>query len=224
MTETATRPTHCPTLTIADRGPGRRLDAEDRAQLTSWLKQAGRDHAAVVLLRVDADAWAHRALPEDPVDDATAIGAGPHALLRALEAASFPVVVHAQGQVSELGLAALLAADVRVLAPGATLAFDGSTAPSLHAAGLPAVVRQRDARAADLLWTGAVLTTAEANARGLVSEVPEVDRAEELAAAIASAPGSASVLRRSLRADGAAQLAERLEYDAWLAVAAGSRR
>ncbi|MFC7496999.1 MULTISPECIES: enoyl-CoA hydratase-related protein [unclassified Nocardioides] len=198
-----------------------RLDAEDRTQLTSALKQAARDHASAVLLRVDGDAWAHRTLRDDAVD-AAAISAGPHALIRAVETATFSVVVHARGKISELGLALFLAADVRILDRDATLAFDASVPHSLFVAGLPAVIRHLCLPAEDLLWTGRTLNAGEATARGLVSEVGDLDRAEELVARLGSIPATTSALRRALRADRAAGLAERLEYDAWLAVATGS--
>lgn len=224
MTETAPQSsTSYASVTITDPGPDRRLDAAARKQLTSELKQAARDHASAALISVDGDAWAHRALSDEAVD-AAAISAGPHALIRAVEAAPFPIIVHARGKLSELGLALFLAADVRLLGRDATLAFDASVPHSLFVAGLPAVIGHVSLPAEDLLWTGRTLTASEATAHGLVSATGDLDRAKEVAARLGSDPATTSALRRALRADRAAVLAERLEYGAWLAVATATER
>jgi enoyl-CoA hydratase/carnithine racemase len=201
------------TLVIDDPGTGRRLDAEQRDRLGAALKSAARESAPVVVLHVEGDAWAHRALDDDPADQ--------HTLVKRVYAGPHPVVVHVSGEVSELGLALLLAADVRILGPDATISFSASAPQSLLAAGVSALVRHRGLSAAeDLLWTGAALDAAQATARGLSTEVAVVDRALDLATALSRTPHATSALHRSLRAEGSAELAERLEYDAWSAVVA----
>jgi enoyl-CoA hydratase/carnithine racemase len=208
-------------LDLDDPGPESRLGVEQRRALRSSLKAARKGRAAAVLLRVRGDAW-----DQSPVRDADSLSAQRiaedfHALVHDLFVFDAPVVVHLEGRVTGLGLALALACDVRTAGPNATLAVGSPASPAALLSGVSWLVSHRAGSgvAADLAWTGRHLEAGEAQALGLLTDVPsDGAAARELAQRLAAVPaGASSALKRSLNGRVTSELVAQLDYDSWLA-------
>ena len=205
------------TSELTDPGDGERLDLSHRREIKSVLREAAKAGEPLLLV-VRGDAWAHESGTDEPTD-AAATSADQHGLLRTLHGLDVPAVAFVEGQLRGLGLALALACDVRLLGPDATVVVDPVGTPGLMASGLPALLDHRAGPPAhDLLWVGASLSAEQAVSRSLATAV--VDGADDAGDAVAGLARAGSALKRSLRADTAAPLARRLEYDAWLATVA----
>ncbi len=204
---------------LTDPGHGKRLDVAHRRELKKLLREAAKAQEPLSLV-VRGDAWSQERAAGDPTD-AAGIAADQHGLLRTVHGLDVPVVAFAEGRLRGLGLALALACDVRLLGPDAGVVVDSLGTPGLMASGLPVLLDHRAGPLAhDLLWVGATLTADQAVARSLATAVvSDADAAREVVAGLADG-GAGSALKRSLRADSAAPLGRRLEYDAWLATVA----
>ncbi|MGB9224105.1 enoyl-CoA hydratase/isomerase family protein [Mycobacterium sp.] len=144
------------------------------------------------------------------------------ALPEAIRALPQPVIAAVNGPCVGAGLALCLAADIRICSTAASF---GNAAILLGLSGaemgmsyhLPRVVGT--SVAADWMLTGRIVTAAEADRRGLVSELVEpdglVDRAVELASLIAGlAPLGVRLTKRALQVNtDAPSLASALELE-----------
>jgi enoyl-CoA hydratase len=144
------------------------------------------------------------------------------ALAEAVRALPQPVIAAVNGPCVGAGLALCLAADIRICSTAASF---GNAAILLGLSGaemgmsyhLPRIVGT--SVAADWMLTGRIVTSAEADRRGLVSELVEpdglVDRAVELASLIAGlAPLGVRLTKRALQVNtDAPSLASALELE-----------
>ena len=143
------------------------------------------------------------------------------ALPEAIRALPQPVIAAVNGPCVGAGLALCLAADIRICCSAASFGnaaillglSGGEMGTSYH---LPRIVGT--SVAADWMLTGRTVSAAEADRRGLVSELVEpdrlTDRALELAAQIAGlAPLGVELTKRALQANTDAPLAAALELE-----------
>lgn len=195
---------------------GRALDAEARRGLRAALKDARKAGGALVIAGAPGS-WQHERQP----GDARAAHRELHSLVLAVIAHPAPVVAALAGEVTGFGLALAAAADVRLADDGTTFRVS-EPGSALETGAYRLLVRLLGrARADHLVYSGSALTVADASALSFVSaalgSLADAERwAEDL-----STPGAAAV-KRAATAGLASELAEQLQYDAWLAlVAAG---
>jgi enoyl-CoA hydratase/carnithine racemase len=197
------------TYRCADPGAGARLGGEARAELTAAVRDWQRTAPAVAVLEVQGDAWA--ADPER-LDHREITRA--HALVTALRARDFPVVVSVEGAVSGLGTALLLAADARFGSGEASVGAGDSPASALLAgAGLPdplAAIVDR------LAWTGERLDVDAGVSAGLFTARGSAQDARACAERLAGDPGGWAAVKRAARTRSRATPDEALRYRAWL--------
>ncbi|MCS7001549.1 MAG: enoyl-CoA hydratase-related protein, partial [Dehalococcoidia bacterium] len=171
---------------------------------------------------------------EDTVDAAVTRFRQSHGFIARLRALAKPVIAAIQGDAVGAGCSIALACDLRLMADtariGLTFARVG-LGPDMGASYfLPRLVGL--AKAAELAFTGDLLTAAEAERIGLVNRVVPADQvvaaAVELAARIARGPALAIAaakqsLERGLRLDLAAALEEEIVQQSMLLVSRDGR-
>jgi enoyl-CoA hydratase/carnithine racemase len=194
-------------ITVSDPGEGQRLDDAELSNLHDSLKAART--AAAVLLIIEGDAWA----------EARGASASAAKTVELVHSLPMPVVCHATGRVTGVGLALALACDLRLAGPMSTWGL-GDPA---HAAGVGSGTswllhdRVGSALLDHLTWTGEVLTAEDAATSHLVSAVADVPTAIARAERLATLPATtASALKRGTRAGRASLLVEQLGYERWL--------
>ncbi|WP_197373816.1 enoyl-CoA hydratase/isomerase family protein [Mycolicibacterium baixiangningiae] len=236
MTDTVTVTTPCPGVVVLQLNRPERLNALNSVMvgaLAATLADVGTDTAtrAVVLTGagrgfcsgIDVRDFGDGMLEADaPALDRMRFQETMAALPRALRALPQPVVAAVNGPCVGAGLALCLAADIRICSTAASF---GNAAILLGLSGaemgmsyhLPRIVGT--SVAADWMLTGRTVTAAEADRRGLVSELvdPEglVDRAVELAALVAGlSPFGVQLTKRALQVNtDAASLDAALELE-----------
>ncbi|WP_193043504.1 enoyl-CoA hydratase/isomerase family protein [Mycolicibacterium baixiangningiae] len=236
MTDTVTVTTPCPGVVVLQLNRPGRLNALNSVMvgaLAATLADVGTDTAthAVVLTGagrgfcsgIDVRDFGDGMLEADaPALDRMRFQETMAALPRALRALPQPVVAAVNGPCVGAGLALCLAADIRICSTAASF---GNAAILLGLSGaemgmsyhLPRIVGT--SVAADWMLTGRTVTAAEADRRGLVSELvdPEglVDRAVELAALVAGlSPFGVQLTKRALQVNtDAASLDAALELE-----------
>lgn len=191
-------------------------EAEDESCRAVVIAAAGKNFCA------GGDLAAGRAEP-----DAMDLRRAFHPRLLRLAALAKPVVAAINGAVAGAGLGLALAADIRILAEDARMVpawVQIGLVPDFGASWFAARLIG-EARTFEWFATGRVMPAAEALSIGLASEIVSpavlVDRALELAQALAAQPGNAVALTKRLLAQVQRHgLAEQLEAEAAASAAA----
>lgn len=193
---------------------GGALDAEVRVALRGELKDARRAARPVVIVG-SPGSWNHGRA----ADDARSAQRELHSLVLAVIGHPAPVVALVSGETTGFGLALAAAADVRLATADAVLRVAADAAVLETGAYRLLCLLLGRAQANDLVYIGRSLTAREAATIGLVSAADATTADAAAMADSLSTPGAAAVKRASTAAL-VSQLAEQLEYDAWLAMAA----
>lgn len=204
------------TFDVPDPGEGRRLSESMRAELEARVRDWKRTAPDPVLITVAEDAWAHRAAADPSLEGIDAIHRC-HSLVASFFRLPGPVVVWVEGEVSGLGLALVLSADICVAGERASASSDGSALSALlgggswlaHHAGAAAEFRR-------LVWTGGPCDRSAALAGGLFTAAGSRLEATEHAMRLESASGAWSALKRGERSRGGPELERDLRYSGWL--------
>jgi enoyl-CoA hydratase/carnithine racemase len=217
-------------VVIEDPGPGKRLDADSRSRLRGALRSHSRDESRCILLSVQGDAWHHA--PESAGYDAgqltkLVVSDDLQALVRQVFRLSIPLVVGLQGDVSGLGFALALAADIRVASPTTTFSLGGPETSAALLGGSTWLLAHTMDRGTltHMAWTGAGLNASAAETQRLVSEVTTDDSAaHRLAEQLAGLPPqTASALKRALVSRHQPDFEAVLDYESWLVGVAAER-
>ncbi|MCP9274801.1 enoyl-CoA hydratase/isomerase family protein [Mycolicibacterium arenosum] len=203
-----------------------------RDDLVATLAELGRDEAVRVVVLTGAGRGFCSGLDTrnfgdgiptatDPAADRLRFQESMVALPEAIRALPQPVIAAVNGPCVGAGFALCLAADIRICSTAASFGngaillglSGGEMGMSYH---LPRIVGT--SIAADWMLTGRTVSAAEADRRGLVSELVEPDhldaRALELAAGVAGlSPLGVQLTKRALQANTDASLAAALELE-----------
>ena len=212
-----------------DAGPGNPINPRSAADLLAGLADAVDDGAGAIVVTGTGSTFSAGgdfAMLTEWIDwtaDKRAAMAreGPQAISRALVACPVPTVAAINGGAAGAGLDLTLACDIRVMAPGATLATGYVHVAMIPGDGgawlLPRFVGL--GRALELLVTGRRLDATEAVAIGIVHQVAD----DVVAAAVALAtdlatrpPGTVAAIRRLVFEAVSAPFDEHLEEAARL--------
>lgn len=196
------------------------LDAETLGLLETAL--AAPPEAVVILGSTDRRAFCAGGDLSLPPEELHAVSDRLFALYAHLVTLPAIVVAAADGAAVGAGAQLLLAADLRVVGPGARIGFAGAASGlAVGTWGLPGLVGW--GRAMDLCLTGRTVDAAEALAIGLVDRIEDdpAAAAVSLAASLATAPQGVPARIKRLVRDGGGGPAERVERER--AADAGSR-
>lgn len=217
-------------VVINDPGPGKRLDADSRSRLRETLRSHSRDESRCILLSVQGSAWHHAPETAGYVADQLTqpvVSDDFQALVRQVFRLPIPVVVGLQGQVSGLGFALALAADLRVVSPTTTFSLGGPETSAALLGGSTWLLAHTMDRGTltHMAWTGAALNASAAETQRLVSEITTDERAtHRLAEQLAVLPPQAtSALKRALVSRHQPEFGAVLDYESWLVGVATER-
>lgn len=212
-------------ITISTAANGTSLDFAGINAGTTALRAAGHEIGAVLLTGAGPNFCAGGnvrgfAAAEDRGDHIFGLATDLHNFVRALDAASTPVVAGVQGWAAGAGMSLVCAADIaiggpstklRPAYPGIGLSPDGGMSWTL-----PRIVGT--GRAREILVTDAILDAGTAERLGILSRLVDDEQVQaealELARTIAGGPRSAYASIRSLLArSNSSTLSDQLDYE-----------